>query len=104
MTFTTTPPTTPGFYAWRKHALGVPVAAIVSWNSKLSAFNCELSDASVGSVDRMNGEWCRLVPAEEVEKAIQEYATAMGQSEFIIQSADRWWNDSRAKRVMEGHE
>jgi hypothetical protein len=65
MTFTKTPPATPGFYAWRS-------------TIKDPANCCDVLDDGTcflgGFLNRqyvkeLGGEWCRLVPSEEVEKA-----------------------------------
>lgn len=49
------------------------------------------------------GEWCRLVPAEEVERAYKE-----GYADFGTKTIEEdkvcaeCWPESRARRVMEG--
>ncbi len=72
MTFTKTTPTKPGFYAWRCNS-----------NSKQTVLDVyKIGDGSLSvdfpvsrnfncNVEKLKGEWCRLVPAEEVEKLQQ---------------------------------
>lgn len=89
MTFTKTPPTTPGFYAWRRDAQSIfemiPTFHVV--NPK--------------HYENVGGEWCRLVPSEEVEPAWDEGARA-AVNDYMIDL--KKWNHSRAKRVVEGKE
>ena len=83
MTFTKTPPTVAGFYAWRPNE--------TQWT------HCEvLGPTGLGTIEAaaMGGEWCRLIPAEEVEKAWDE----------CVGFDSPRWNNSRAKRVAEGME
>ena len=95
MTFTKQPPTTPGFYAWRMlpEIKTVPVTV-----AKIDGQLCASIPALIGK-----GEWCRLVPAEEVEKAYRE--GWMHRDKFNYKPCDIAFNaHSRAKRVMEGKE
>lgn len=85
MTFTSTPPTKPGFYAHRYKPEG-----------ELALFILNVEDIAKGRGPSL-GEWHRLVPAEEVGKAYRE-GWAL---EDYIDTEDAWPH-SRAKRVMEG--
>lgn len=63
MTFTTTPPTTPGFYAWkidRKDPVTSVREIFNPCSDVLIDRGSDLQPKDVG------GLWCRLVPAEEV--------------------------------------
>ena len=92
MTFTKTPPTVAGFYAWRPNE--------TQWT------HCEvLGPTGIGTIEAaaMGGEWCRLIPAEEVEKSYREGfqdRNAFGNKAF----EDESFGHSRAKRVAEGME
>lgn len=86
MTFTTNPPTTPGFYAWKWHEIDEPTARY-------------LSQEIIDAVCSFYGYWCRLVPAEEVEKAYREGAH---HSMLLQAEIDYEWNHSRARQVAEG--
>lgn len=99
MNFTTEPPTTPGFYAWRINSNDTKVSVReIFYPVKDVAIDrgSDLQPKHVG------GEWCRLVPAEEVEKAYSEgwddrdYRTGMKATKSI------WYEGSRAKQVAEG--
>ena len=59
MTFTTTPPTVPGFYAWRLFTKDIPNSCWVTSDGETFWRD--------GKYPATNGEWCRLVPAEEIE-------------------------------------
>ena len=108
MNFTSTPPTTPGFYAWRRLTTHSPICAHVIKS------HCELivqfSDASEGHPDRVGGKWCLLVPAEEVEKARLEALkealdlSVRGLPPISCRAILNARIDSCAKRVMEGKE
>lgn len=93
MTFTKTPPTTPGFYAWRESEKDLIQTIHIVADS-------EMESASRARIERYQGlrdaygEWCRLVPAEEVEKAWDE----------CVGFDSPRWKTSRAKRVAEGVE
>ena len=64
ITFTTTPPTTPGFYAWKLFVREIANPCWVTTDGE--------SYWRDGKYPATNGYWCRLVPAEEVEKAYKE--------------------------------
>ena len=84
MKFTHEKPTVPGWYIHRYHEDEMAVK-IVSVKGELW---CE-----VGQVSNMNGEWSeRLVPVGEVQNAYNE---------GLIETD---WEDSRARRVVEGKE
>lgn len=86
MKFTATPPTKPGFYAYRFKPSDTPAAIHIVYPGGLQFWppNCQ---------------WCRLVPAEEVEMAFKEGALSFKQHEAHI---EHHWIHSRAKKVMEG--
>jgi len=58
MTFTSTPPTTPGWFAWKQ-----PDGQMGSLYLNQSDLDCRLT---MTAFERMKLEWCRLVPANEV--------------------------------------
>ena len=97
MTFTTTPPTTPGFYVARHK-----VAKYESLADVYQAVGGNLAVAINGYVGELKEfgeyEWCRLVPAEEVEKAFYEGWSCDG----VLYPYVQCWNDSHAKQVAEG--
>lgn len=99
MTFTTIPPTTPGFYAWRADS-GYSSECKELYDYKGEAF--QFGGIYHGySASKIGGEWCRLVPADEVEKAWDEGAKMHVNEEMVLQ---RNWMNSRAKRIAEGKE
>ena len=102
MTFTSTPPTTPGDYKWRDNK---------DWDG-IAMTLVEDLEASDGSLVRVGdgeaiplpkgGEWCRMVPAEEIDRTWKE------SRDVDITGNGHWvrkdWKNSRARRVMEGKE
>lgn len=100
--FTKEVPTRPGFYAWRQ-------SAELSEVKLLEIF--DEADAKAGlyphwgeprRLDRAGGEWCRLVPAEEIGQSHSE-----GWYDYERDKHGTWqaaFDASRAKRVMEGEE
>jgi len=101
MTFTTTPPTTPGFYAFKT----CEEAPIV----------CDYFDLEMIEEVQPNTTWLwlRLVPAdeyvkkEEMEKAFEEGCDSIDtetDDNRGKQSIKDFWNRSRAKRIAEGKE
>jgi len=54
-------------------------------------FNC--------NVERIGGEWCRLVPSEEVENS---FAEGWLEASKLPCRYDEAWDHSRAKQVAEG--
>jgi hypothetical protein len=68
MTFTSTPPTTPGFYAWKSRAEINDIDAVVL----KTRWQVNTLYAGDVPVTVLKGVWCRLLPAEEVEKAYIE--------------------------------
>jgi len=100
MTFTNEPPKTPGFYAWKKTKDHWPLAAYVHL-APICGLHVEFSNGSEGHPERCGGQWCRLVPAEEVRVAFNEGLDLAFSSE---QSSEKNWEVSRAKKVMEGLE
>ena len=98
MIFTKILPTAPGFYAWRKDA-GAPISAItVTTNEEMwRAGAVKLQECYLNK-----GEWCRLVPAEEIDLAYEEGWDQRNSYSFVDENTA--WNNSRAKRVMDGKE
>jgi hypothetical protein len=96
MTFTTTPPDRPGFYAWRRNSESPITLAVVVENSEswragaIPVEHCHLN----------GGEWCRLVPAEELSESWREGRSSV----FSSKGLEIDWEASRTKRVMEGRE
>ncbi|MCC6415090.1 MAG: hypothetical protein IT582_04190 [Opitutaceae bacterium] len=89
MTFTSEPPTTPGFYAFKSsHDSFIGV----------DQFDLEMIEESRNLIGY---EWCRLVPAEEVENAYREASSYFNGAKSDCSSL-RAWQDSRAKQVAEG--
>lgn len=71
MNFTTEPPTTPGFYAWRLNQ-DHPIETIHIVSDDNPESNGAARIGRYLSLRETHGEWCRLVPAEEVEKAYRK--------------------------------
>ena len=92
MNFTKTPPNTPGFYAWRIGPKDNKTSVREVFSPVDGVFIDRLTDWMTQDV---GGEWCRLVPSEEVEKA---YVEGFRFSGYGMQHYDY----SRAKRVAEG--
>ncbi len=95
MNFTTEPPTTPGFYAWRLNQ-DHPIETIHIVSDDNPESNGAARIGRYLSLRETHGEWCRLVPAEEVARAFYEGMEAYASEEKNL------WNDSRAKQVAEG--
>lgn len=96
-TFTSTPPTKPGWFLKR---------TVI--NGKESDSLMWVTQYDIGG-RRLNTPpclWCRLVPAEEVEKAYQEgfedgamcFCDGASWDKYV----DSYFTKSRAKQVMEG--
>ena len=102
MTFTKTPPAKPGFFAWRDAIPGYQdePCAVEIYDSAGRLFADK--EGKIWS-DKLwpawGGEWCRLVPAEEIEEAWDESLSVTG-----LKGADPklMWESSRAKKVREG--
>lgn len=95
MNFTKTPPTTPGFFAWRYAPAKLVHLADVYGHPETNALVVVISGCTFDVKDK-GGEWCRLVPAEEVARAFYEGMEAYASEEKDL------WNSSRAKQVAEG--
>lgn len=101
MTFSKTPPSTPGFYAFKDTNGYVALAdAYVTEIYKDLAFVMNGRVYTVAEI--FGGEWCRLVTAEEITESFHEGAKVS--REHIAKDVDTLWKLSRAKRVMEGKE
>jgi len=74
MTFTSTPPTTTGFYAWkaREDISDEDVRGRRLIVLKKCTFKGVVDELSYEEPSEIKGLWCRLVPAEELEKAYAE--------------------------------
>jgi len=92
MTFTKELPTTPGWYLWRWDEKAMLRVAKVDGEGEVNFTHGVIDDVS-----RCGGEWCKIVEATEIEKAYREGNKA-GVEDFGS------WENSRAKRVMEGKE
>lgn len=106
MKFTTTVPTEPGFYAWRDDERSPTQVIILIADDELEGA-CRARLGRYKSFGHY-GEWCRLVPADEVvprdevKKAWEELERI---TPYTTQEMDEYrWNKSRAKRVAEGLE
>lgn len=98
MTFTKAPPTTPGFYACRINEYDEDYFAVTLVKDKDGFL---VSEETGHTPLEMLVEWCRLVPAEEVENAFVEgVEKGWGCSEHT--SVGELFNRSRAKQVAEG--
>lgn len=95
MNFTTTPPTAPGFYAWRSCKGDDRDFSGTVWKGADGELWASV-ELRVGLVSEIGGEWCRLVPAEEVEKAAREFYPENDELFNYL------WKKSRAKQVAEG--
>lgn len=101
MNFTTETPTKPGIYAWKATHEYSSVLKRMTRSSE----HAELRTDSGTLVTNMGGLWCRLVPAEEVEKAWRDgFSCGAYASRLTHITADGAFAESRAKRVMEGEE
>ena len=96
MTFTKTPPTAPGFYAWRS-----TIKDPANCCDVLDDGTCFLGGIMHRQyVKELGGEWCRLVPASELTDAWCEGRASV----FASNLEETKWQNSRAKRVVEGTE
>lgn len=97
MTFTNELPTSAGNFLWRSGQDSEPELVKVTCDGETWFAGLEIKIL----VKHMGGQWCRLVPAEEMEKAWFEARSygPTGRSCGMI-----FWHESRAKRVMEGKE
>jgi hypothetical protein len=91
MTYTSTHPTTPGFYVWKYCEID-DGKSVVFFTKK------DIADGEIPP-----GTFCRLVPAEEVEKAFSEgYDDAYFNPADQKHIRDGHWEESHAKKVCEG--
>lgn len=103
MTFTPELPTEPGAYWWKSDPEDscFKLFRVDELTGDLVVYD----DIEWSNLTDIGGLWCRLVPAdetvpkEEVEKA---YLEGRRDANCGIGSCDDNWNDSRAKRVLEG--
>ena len=102
MTFTKTPPQQPGFYAWRRSNAFSGYAVTVALDPETENELVVIGKWEAEPLPK-EGEWCRLVPSEEVENTWDE-AREWTMTGFDQWKFDKEWNNSRAKRVAEGKE
>lgn len=105
MKFSSTPPTEPGFYAWKRNENSrVEAIHLVEDPESLSPSRLHLRDFNHDPY----GLWCRLypsgelVPKEEVEKAFREGVERGRTMDGLYISQDALWLSSRARKVVEG--
>lgn len=106
MNFTTETPTKPGFYAWKsgEHGAVLLVDLYLATSGRLVCTRDGFTDM-LDEMEQQEDHWCRLVPAEEVEKAWRDgFSCAAYASRLTYITADGAFAESRAKRVMEGEE
>lgn len=106
MTFTKTHPTTPGFYAWRRSEAFSGYAVTVALDPETENELVVIGKWEAEPLPR-EGEWCRLVPSEEVEEAFREGWNKRAEITGALPNMpwiNNKWNNSRAKRVAEGME
>lgn len=106
MTFTKTPPTVTGFYAWRSCKGDDRDFCGNVWAGADGEIWASIA-IRTDTVKDMGGEWCRLVSfhkmSEEVEQAYRE-----GQESVLDglirggKTTNGMWEQSRAKKVAEG--
>lgn len=99
-TFTPEPPTKPGWYLWKCDEVSNDVIACSVERSGDKMW-VSIRDECY-QVTAWGGLWCRLVPAEEVERTYREAVESYYDSPYPSPTADDLWQTSRAKRVMEG--
>ena len=95
MTFTSTTPTTPGFYAWKpdKRDWFPALYHVFSESGRLVARNQKLAEYEPYEPIPNTGLWCRLVPAEEVVKLNTEIKLLMEIVEGV--RCERWNSNGR---------
>ena len=98
MNWTTTPPTKPGFYAWRENENWDSIAMTLIENPNDEKLGLvRVGDWEAKPVPK-GGQWLRLVPAEEVMEA---YSEGFRDAD-IFDIAPDGWPRSRAKQIAEG--
>jgi len=101
MTFTSTLPTQPGFYAWKPSNEPGTDRILIGHVRQIAGRLLFLAHGfSRVYVEALGGLWCRLVPAEEINLTAMEF-WMLGQRNTPQADA---WNNSRAKRVADGKE
>jgi hypothetical protein len=106
MNWTKERPTKPGFYAWRVGEGQREFACTAQIHGPPDNLVVYL-DNDLKTPEEMGGEWCRLVPAEEIEKAFAEGGDAVYgyvECRHDLPPHDQLWKDSRARRVANGEE
>ncbi len=102
MTFTNTLPKTEGFYLWKHPETGRLEMVRMHAEGEYSEDTFLIEARTNEHVKDMAGQWCRMVPAAEMEKAAAEFWTI--RSMFDGWTFSEAWHESRAKRVAEGLE
>ena len=100
MTFTKTPPSVSGFYAWRPTPSDDIELVDVYFGEHETSSLFFYAYGYKYVIDLDCGEWCRLVPASELTDAWCEGRASV----FASNLEETKWNNSRAKRVAEGKE
>jgi len=98
--FTKEVPTVPGAYWWRCAQLPTPILADI----RSDGFGSRAGYGGSSDYREWGGEWCRLVPVEEVEKAFVEACEAASGGCYMDRHDCEAWSKSRSKRVLEGKE
>jgi len=117
MTFSPTPPTVPGFYAWKRRQDDLPSVSVI--DVKDGQVFCTVQN-KLFHVPQPDGQlWCRLVPVDSYEPAYREgyndgYEQGMSDAhkydvgggntsiETMKQHETDAWNVSHARKVVEG--
>lgn len=107
MQFTSKPPDKPGFYAWKATNKGF-----------IDLVDIQRRDLDVIETEFNKGEWCPLLPAEEIEDLQRELTLLKSNMKKVVEKAFRegvkaattcgWttdenlWLQSNARKVVEG--
>jgi len=100
MTFTKTPPTTPGIVAYRPSSNTAIRAGEIKFSEKRKCLILDCGDGFQWSIDSLDGgEWCRLVPAGQIVNAFTE---GWLEAAKLPEHYDEAWKHSHAKQIAEG--
>ncbi len=89
MNFTNRTPTEPGLYLWRQIELDMDQLVKVEQFTRDKSLLVVLGSGAERPLKGMTGEWCRLVPAEDVAKARQ---MALDEAcRIILDQANKIW-------------
>lgn len=96
MTFTSNPPSRPGFYAWKdddeSDFAGIERKVFLHQQEL-----CVKTDKGIFTVIEFGGLWCPLFPADELEKAFRE-----GESMGKWREPEQSWLQSNTRKLVEG--